>query len=191
MINNCSIIALQTKNHAPTLFKIIAFIWLIFIINNFLLNKKLLYLGIIPRRIYGVFGIICAPLLHLNFNHLFFNTIPLLILSNFILISGINYFIYATIFITVSSGILIWCFAKSGIHIGASALITGYWGLLVNNLIYHPTFMAIILGILSIYYFAGIFFGIFPTKKTISWQGHLFGLLSGCLLYYIHPPSYY
>lgn len=98
-----------------------------------------------------------APLLHANFNHLFFNSIPLVVLSNFILINGLLYFLYVTLFITLLSGFLIWCFAKPGIHLGASSLITGYWGLLVSDILQQGTVTAIILGIISLYYFAGIF----------------------------------
>ncbi|WED43881.1 rhomboid family intramembrane serine protease [Legionella cardiaca] len=173
-----AIIIEQTKANMNTLIIILCIPWLIYFINLFL-NNRLLYLGIIPRRFYGLSGILFAPFLHANFNHIFFNSIPLLVLSNFILINGLTYFLYVTVMITVLSGFLIWCFAKPGIHIGASSLITGYWGLLVSDILQQGTVTAIILGIISIYYFAGIFLGIFPGKKGVSWEGHLFGLIAG------------
>jgi membrane associated rhomboid family serine protease len=94
--------------------------------------------------------------------------------------------------ITVLSGIAIWCFAKPGLHIGASALITGYWGFLISNIYQNGTLTTIILGLLSLYYFAGIFLGIFPREKGVSWQGHLFGLLAGLAtsyIYKLYPPE--
>jgi membrane associated rhomboid family serine protease len=149
------------------------------------LFRNLLLLGIIPRRIIGLRGIFFAPILHANFNHIFFNSIPLIVLSNFILINGLNYYITVTVFIALISGISIWLFAKPGIHIGASAIITGYWSFLVYSIYQHGTVTTIILGILSLYYFAGIFLGIFPGEKGVSWQGHLFGLLSGLATSYL------
>ena len=90
-----------------------------------------------------------------------------------------------TALITVLSGFAIWCFAKNGLHIGASGLITGYWGFLVVNIYQNTTITTVILGLLSLYYFAGIFLGIFPQQKGVSWQGHLYGLLAGIATSYL------
>ncbi|KTD24932.1 AraC family transcriptional regulator [Legionella maceachernii] len=174
----------QTQANWHTLLIILLVPWLVFILNA-LMGKRLLFLGIIPRHILGLPGILFAPLLHANFNHLFFNSIPLLVLSNFILVNGLTYFLWVTVIITLLSGVLIWLFAKPGIHVGASSLITGYWGLLVSDIVQQGTLTAIILGIISLYYFAGIFFGIFPSKKGVSWEGHLFGLLAGLATSYL------
>ena len=168
----------QTQNNVPYLAVIMLALWLVFFVSS-LSGRMLLVLGITPRRLYGVPGILLAPLLHAHFNHIFFNSIPLLVLSNFILIEGLHYFLLATLLITIGSGFLVWCFAKPGIHVGASGLITGYWALLVSNIYQEGTVTAILLGMLSLYYFAGIFLGVFPGKKGVSWEGHFFGLLAG------------
>lgn len=180
-----ALIIYQTKMNAQTLAVIVLIPWIVFCISN-LTGKRLLLLGITPRKSYGLPGILFAPFLHANFNHIFFNSIPLLVLSNFLLINGLAYFLQVTLIITILSGVLIWCFAKPGLHIGASAVITGYWALLVSDIYRQGTFTAIILGILSLYYFAGIFLGVFPGKKGVSWEGHLFGLLAGFATSYLY-----
>ncbi|WP_133129751.1 rhomboid family intramembrane serine protease [Legionella yabuuchiae] len=177
------VIIQQTQANLEMLSIILLIPWTIYIISLF--QPRILLLGIIPRTIPGLTGILFAPLLHGNFNHIFFNSIPLVVLSNFILINGLTYFLMVTLLITVSSGFLLWCFGKPGLHIGASGLITGYWALLVGDIVQQGTVTAIILGILSAYYFAGIFFGIFPAKKGVSWEGHLFGLISGFAVSYL------
>ena len=176
----------QTKANASTLAVILFVPWLVFALNA-IVGKRLFWLGIFPRRLHGLWGILFSPFLHANFNHLFFNSIPLLVLSNFVLIDGLPIFLEVTAIIMLLSGLLLWCFGKSGLHIGASALITGYWGFLVSNILQQGTFKAIILGVISLYYFAGIFLGIFPGKKGVSWEGHLFGLLAGLAASYIIP----
>ena len=184
LVNSLKVIQDQIQNNLYTLGIILLIPWSVFLVTHFICNRFLL-LGIIPRRIRGIPGILCAPLLHTNFNHLFFNSIPLFVLSAFILINGLHYYLVVTLLITLMSGIAIWCFAKNGLHIGASALITGYWGFLVINAYQHTTITTVILGAFSLYYFAGIFFGIFPSEKGVSWEGHLFGLLAGVATNYL------
>lgn len=181
--DSLNLIISQTQTNLSTLGIILAIPWTIYILSLFIPN--ILLLGIIPRQLRGLPGILFCPLLHANFNHIFFNSIPLIVLSNFILIQGLHYFLVVTFCITILSGVGIWCFAKYGLHIGASALITGYWGFLVANIYQNGTLTTIILGILSLYYFAGIFLGIFPREKGVSWEGHLFGLLAGLVMSYL------
>ena len=178
LLDSLLLIPQQIQGNLDILAWIVGILWGVFFLNQ-LLGGVLFVLGIIPRKIYGLPGILFSPFLHTNFNHLFFNTIPLLVLSAFILIHGLPYFILVTLSITLLSGTLVWIFAKPGRHIGASGVITGYWGLLVTDIYYEGSASAILLGIVSLYYFAGIFFGIFPGKKGVSWEGHLFGLLAG------------
>lgn len=174
-----------TKINAPFLTKMIVLLVGVYLLN-ILFGRRLLYLGIIPRTLHGLIGIIFAPFLHANFNHLFFNLIPLVILSDFILIYGVPYYLHVTLYITLISGFLTWCFAKPGIHVGASGVITGFWGLLVANAYLYGGLISYILGGVCAYYFAGIFLGIFPSQKGVSWEGHLFGLVAGVMVAYIN-----
>ncbi len=183
LTNSLNLIIAQTQNNSTILGIILLILWGCFFLT--LIDRKILLLGIIPRHIRGLPGIIFAPFLHANFNHLFFNCIPLIVLSNFILINGLDYYLLVTFLITVLSGVATWCFAKPGVHVGASGVVTGYWGFLVSNIYQSGTLTAYILGIISLYYFAGIFFGIFPKEKGVSWEAHLFGLLAGLATSYI------
>ncbi len=173
----------QTQANFHYLMILMIVLYAIFIATK--LFPLLLALGIWPRKIYGLPGIIFSPLLHLNFNHLFFNTIPLIILSNFLMINGLNYYLIVTLDIAMIGGLLTWCFAKPGIHIGSSGVVTGYWSLLICNVYQQGTLMAVMLGVVCFYYFAGIFLGVFPSQKGVSWEGHLFGLLAGIVTSYL------
>lgn len=183
LYNSLHLIISQTQNNFSILAIMLLVLWLIFFVS--MLDRKLLLLGIIPRHVYGIPGILFAPLLHYNFNHIFFNSIPLIVLSNFILINGLYYFLIVTLMITVLSGVAVWCFGKPAIHVGASGVITGYWGFLVSNIYQKGSLTTIILGIISIYYFAGLFLGIFPKDKGVSWESHFFGLLAGLATSYL------
>lgn len=168
------------------LLSIVLGLWVIQFLNK-LLSYRLNYFGILPRTGRGLIGIVFSPFLHGNANHLFFNTIPFLVLACFVLVGGQALFWRVSVTIILLSGILIWLFGRRAIHIGASSVITGYWGYLLINAYHQPSLMAIVLAIVCVYYFGGLFFGLFPTEETVSWEGHLFGCLAGIATNYIFP----
>jgi len=47
-----------------------------------------------------------------------------------LLINGVPYFAGVTLAITLISGFLLWCFGKSRLHIGASAVISRLLGII-------------------------------------------------------------
>jgi membrane associated rhomboid family serine protease len=179
LTNSLQLIALQTQLNAPNLLRIMLILWGTFIVTQ--CCPWLLILGITPRQWYGLPGIVFSPFLHANFNHLFFNSIPLLVLSNFLLIQGVPYYLWATFWITLISGLLVWTLGRPAIHIGASSVITGYWSFLITHAYEQGGMTAWILAGICVYYFMGIFLGVFPQEKGISWEGHLFGLIAGGL----------
>lgn len=169
----------------------IAIIWCVDIVN-WVFGSRLNILGIYPRRLFGLVGILFAPFLHRNFGHLAFNTVPLFVLGLAILaMSGTLNFIWVTIFIMVVSGLAVWLFARKGIHIGASGVISGYFGYILMLAYKQPGFMTILLAILAIYYFGGILIGLFPQEKQTSWESHLFGFLSGMFCAYFPNGFFY
>jgi membrane associated rhomboid family serine protease len=146
---------------------------------NWSVGYRLNILGIYPRSIHGLLGIFLAPFLHGNFNHIFFNSIPLFILSNFLLLSGYHVFYEVTFFIIIFSGILVWLFGRASIHIGASGVIIGYWSYLLMHSYQQPSVMALALGAICIYYFGSFLFSIIPGDVGKSWESHLFGFIAG------------
>jgi membrane associated rhomboid family serine protease len=154
---------------------------------NWILGYRLNYLGIHPRREIGLPGIIFSPFLHGDFNHLFFNAIPLLALVSFVLLKGMPTFILVTTIIVLLGGAGTWLFGRRGIHIGASGLIMGYWSYLLVLAYQHTTPVSFALAIICVYYFGGLFLNLFPTKIKSSWESHVFGFLAGIAAAYICP----
>lgn len=151
---------------------------------NWAVGSPLNILGIYPRSAWGLLGIIFSPFIHRNFNHLFFNSIPFFVLGMFLLTFGKSFFIAVTIIIALAQGIFVWLFARKAIHIGASGVISGYFGFILGLAYFQPTMVTILLALVAVYYFGAIIFGIFP-EKHVSWESHLSGLLSGIGLVYI------
>lgn len=163
---------------------IICVLWGIHIIN-WVAQYRLNRFGIHTRRARGLPGIILSPLLHGDFNHLFFNTIPLFVLSDLVLMDGHVMFFQVSLAIIILSGFFTWLFGQRGIHVGISSLIMGYFGYLLAKAYFHITGTTVILAGICIYYFGGLIFSIFPgAKKNVSWDGHIFGLVSGIFVAY-------
>lgn len=170
--------------HLPYMLGFIATLWAIHGVN-ILTGYRLTLLGIIPRHVLGLPGIVCAPLIHGDGNHLFFNSIPLFVLGSFVMMEGLDSFFAVSAIIILISGILTWLFARFGRHCGASALIMGYWSYLMVNAYSQGTVLAVVLAVVSLYYFGGLFMALFPSEKMVSWEGHVFGFIAGIIAVYI------
>ncbi|HVY53045.1 MAG TPA: rhomboid family intramembrane serine protease, partial [Gammaproteobacteria bacterium] len=73
------------QRNMPFVLSLLGLLYFIHFIN-FILGYRLNIFGIFPRRIFGLIGIPLSPFLHGHFSHLFFNSIPLFVLSSLILL---------------------------------------------------------------------------------------------------------
>ncbi len=178
----------SSKQHLPQMLLILVALW-IFNYINWKTGAKLNKLGIRPRRAIGLIGIPLAPILHGNFNHLLFNSVPFLCLGLFVMSMDLQVFYVATGIIIFLAGLGVWCVGRRGIHIGASALISGYFGFILVSAYQRPTFTSFFCAGIAMYYFGGILLSLFPTEETTSWEGHLCGFIAGLIAMFLC--SYY
>ncbi len=155
-------------------------LWL-FNLVHWALGSPLVVLGIRPRRIGGLIGILFCPVLHQNFNHLFFNSIPLFVLGLILLTQNLQTFMIITTLILALGGFLVWLLARPARHIGASGLISGYFGYILILAYFKPDYTSLFLAGLVLYYFGSILLGLFPREAKVSWESHLYGFISGIL----------
>ncbi|GAB2926807.1 rhomboid family intramembrane serine protease [Micromonospora polyrhachis] len=136
--------------------------------------------GIIPQRIEGLDGIFFGPFLHHGFDHLYSNSVPLILLGTFVLAAGVRRFLYSTLVIVLISGLGVWITGSpNSIVVGASGVVFGYLGLLLARGIVERSWWNLAVVLLVGMLYGGQLIGVFPTNEQISWQGHLFGLLGG------------
>ncbi|MEH1125979.1 rhomboid family intramembrane serine protease [Micromonospora sp. CPCC 206061] len=138
--------------------------------------------GIVPRRIEGLDGVFFAPLLHHGFEHLYSNSVPLILLGTFVLAAGVRRFLYSTLLIIFVSGLGVWFTGSPNtIVVGASGVIFGYFGLLLMRGIVERSWwnfgVVLLVGLL----YGWQLIGLLPTDPRVSWQGHLFGFLGGMI----------
>ncbi|MBQ1025956.1 rhomboid family intramembrane serine protease [Micromonospora sp. C95] len=136
--------------------------------------------GIIPQRIDGLDGVFFSPFLHHGFDHLYSNSIPLILLGTFVLAAGARRFLWSTLVIVLVSGLGVWFTGSSNtIVVGASGVIFGYLGILLTRGIFERSWWNFAVFLLVGLLYGGLLVGVLPTDERISWQGHLFGLLGG------------
>ena len=177
----------EKKKLFQSLFYPIAFVILLWLVKiaEITFGINLAYLGIFPRKISGLIGIITAPFIHADFNHLISNSIPLLLLG-----LGISYS-YPTssrklfLAVYVLHGLLVWIIARQAYHIGASGLVYGFVSFLFFSGIIRRDNRSIALALIVTFLYGGLTWGILPIKAEISWEAHLFGALIGIVFAFI------
>jgi membrane associated rhomboid family serine protease len=168
--------------------------WMVYLIS-LSLNLDLGRMGILPRDMIGIFGIISGPIVHANFSHLLSNTMPLLILgwAIFFFYSKVSYKSFIVIY--VLTGLFVWLFARQVYHIGASGIVYGLVSFLFFSGIFRRDNKSIAIALIVTFLYGGIVWGVLPGQKGISWESHLFGGIAGIITAFIFrkidPPKKY
>jgi membrane associated rhomboid family serine protease len=135
--------------------------------------------GVLPLHWQGLLGIITAPLIHGSLEHLFNNTLPLLILGS-VLLYGYPISRWRVIaFVWIVSGLGVWLFAREAPHIGASGLAHGIFFYLFTASIFRRDKMSVAIMMVAFLMYGGMTMSIFPTQESISFEYHFFGALAG------------
>jgi membrane associated rhomboid family serine protease len=179
--NRTTSLTAALKTQAVVLGGTLAVFWVVFLLNT-LLGGSLLVLGVIPRTMVGLRGILFAPFLHANLNHIVANSIPFLVLGWMVMLRDERHFIPVTIAGMVGSGLAAWLLGAPGsVHIGASGVIFGYLGFLMLAGWYSRSFGSVVLSVVVTVVWGSLVLGMMPGTPGISWQAHVGGFLGGAL----------
>jgi membrane associated rhomboid family serine protease len=138
--------------------------------------------GIVSRSAHGLIGVVTAPLLQTGWGHLLANIVPLLVFGFLVLAGGARQFVAVTVLVWLTSGLGVWLTGPANTYtVGASGLVFGYLTYLVARGFFSRRVSQILLGVVLLAVWGGIFWGLLPGSSGISWQGHLFGALGGLL----------
>ena len=169
------------KQQVTTLSTTVGATWTAFVVNG-IAGGALMQYGVIPRTLTGLRGILFAPFLHANMQHLIANTIPFLAMGWLVMLRDARHFLPVTLFAMLGSGLMAWLLGAPGsVHIGASGVVFGYFGFLLLGGWYARSVVSIALSILVAVLWGGLVLGIAPGQVGISWQSHLGGFLAGVL----------
>lgn len=154
--------------------------WLAELIDAALLGQRLNGLGIQPRQIEGLWGILFMPLLHGGLGHLLANTVPFVVLGWMVMLRRVSDFVTVTLMTMVVTGTGLWLFgAGDAIYIGSSSLVFGYFGFLLFRGYFERSPFSIIIAVVVAIVYGGMIWGLFPQRPGISWEAHLLGFVGG------------
>ena len=148
--------------------------------------------GIFPRTLSGLQGIIFSPFIHADMEHLYNNSVPLLVL-----LAALQYFYARQSIAVIGYGILLsgcitWLIGRDSFHIGASSLIYVLVSFIFFKGIQTKYYRLVALSLAVILIYGGMVWYIFPkVEERISWEGHLAGLITGFVLSIIYKTPEY
>lgn len=166
----------------PTI--LVAIMWLVKIVET-VFDLDFSFLGIKPISAEGMPGILLFHFIHGDWHHLFANTVPILVLGASL------YYFYRPIankillILMFSTGLITWCMARSGVHIGASGLVYGLTFFLMLSGFIRRDRKLIIISLIVVFLYGSLVWGLYPKyaiENNISWEGHLAGFVMGIVL---------
>ncbi|MEV6910052.1 rhomboid family intramembrane serine protease [Amycolatopsis sp. NPDC051071] len=136
--------------------------------------------GIHARDVSGLDGVLWAPVLHAGWGHLLSNTVPVLVFAFLAMAAGIGRWVLVTAIIWVLSGLGVWLIAPDDtVTVGASGVAFGWLAFLLVRGIFNRAVGQILVAVVLLGIWSGMLWGLLPGDPGVSWQGHLFGALSG------------
>ncbi|MCX7953824.1 MAG: rhomboid family intramembrane serine protease [Bacteroidales bacterium] len=171
----------------PMLFLIT--MWSIFLLSSFF-NVDIVKLGLYPLKSKGLIGIITSHFIHVEFNHIISNTVPLIVLGTLLFYFYPEVALKVLLILLIIPNIIVWFIGRPSYHIGSSGLIYG----LVSYMFFCGVFTGnkslLSISLLVIFLYGSIIWAIFPIDYKISWESHLAGFITGMVLSAIFKDKY-
>jgi membrane associated rhomboid family serine protease len=159
---------------------LLAGVWIAWL-GAWLLGWPLDDLGIVPRQPRGLVGILTAPFAHASFEHLMSNTLPLGVLATLTLYCYPRAARLALPLIWLLSGLGVWMFARSSVHVGASGIVHGLMLFLFVIGLLRRDRLAVVTSLVVFFLYGGMLLSVLPHEERVSFEYHAAGAVAGVL----------
>jgi membrane associated rhomboid family serine protease len=164
------------------------FMYLLHLSDNYLFKRRLAAsFSLKPRQGNNLLSPLLAHTLHGDWKHLFSNSFPFLILGSIIALPDVQIFWVVNAVIMIIGSLGTWLLGSKGVHLGASGLVTGYFGYIVSRGFINQDVQAAMIGLLIGLFYFGIFHMVFRRFPGVSNVMHFFGFCGGLLAAYVTP----
>jgi len=157
--------------------------WGLLMFDLLLYEFDLTSFGLTPRTSWGLLGILTMPLLHGQLGHLAANTAPLMVLLTLLAASRARFWETLAEMLLLS-GVLLWVFGRSTLHVGSDAMIYALLAFLLLTGLVEKRNLSLLVSFAVGFLYGGMFlWGVIPglSPKT-SWDGNLAGAAAGVVL---------
>ncbi len=167
---------------------IFLFVLVLVFVMEYVLEMKFDFLGVLPRSLFYLHGIVTHVLVHADLSHLLNNGI-----SIFILTVSLFYFYgkiadMVLLLSWICTGVLLWSIGRENLHIGASGLIYAqafflFWSGVMRK--YAPL---VAIAFIVVFLYGNMIWHVFPWQAfpNESWEGHLSGAVIGSTLAFLY-----
>jgi membrane associated rhomboid family serine protease len=160
-------------------------LWLILFVDYFL-GLELTRFGLRPGHLKGLIGLLTAPLLHGGAEHMFSNTLPLIISLTAILYLYPRSSVRVMPVIWIGSGLLAWIIGRPSLHFGASGFVYGLLAFVFISGILRFDMRSVAVSIMVWFLYGSMIWGVLPIRPNMSWELHLAGAILGVAMAIIY-----
>jgi len=153
-------------------------LWIILFVDYFL-GLELARFGLRPGQVKGLIGLLTVPLLHSGAEHLFSNTLPLIISLTAILYLYPRSALRVIPIIWVGSGMLAWLIGRPSLHFGASGFVYGLLAFVFISGIFRFDMRSVAVSVMVWFLYGSMIWGVLPIRPNMSWELHLAGAILG------------
>jgi membrane associated rhomboid family serine protease len=138
--------------------------------------------GILPMHLSRLPDIVTAPFLHVSWQHIEGNSLPLFVLGVLAAYRSIARFLVVSLIVLVTSGLAVWLFQSGDeVTVGASGIIFGYFGYVLVRGFLDRNMVDIGVGVVAGVLYWTILEVALPGTPGVSWIDHLGGLVGGVI----------
>lgn len=138
-------------------------------------------LGIRPRDLHGLIGVLSAPFVHASFEHLMSNTLPLGLLAALTLYAYPRATRWALPVIWLASGLGVWLWGRASVHVGISGVTVGLMTFLFLIGLLRRDRLGVAIALLVFFLYGGMVMSVLPREQHVSFEYHFFGALAGVI----------
>lgn len=138
--------------------------------------------GIYPRTLQGLKGIVLAPFIHGSVEHLFNNSVPILVLGWFTVYFYPKASGRLVLVSWITTGLWVWVMGRASYHIGASGIVYALAGFIFFSGVIRRRIQLIAVSLIVVFLYGSMWWGALPIQPTVSWESHLAGGLVGSLM---------